>query len=199
MAVFDHLFLTIGNGFEWSGGELVDIFENPKRLDNVSVQEIQEEGLEKLAELTPGEPYSDYTIGQWEYQIQNVEKLVATLVYPFEYDHFYGIHEEYSRITKLPDNITPDWFQAVKDFVCAYEVILNSKHQHAPYQLISKTEAQKELDKLLPIKKRIDEIEAKFLKMSNEEYAAHKQRQVEFSKKIIQEILDEERTRKNSS
>jgi len=192
MAMFDHLFLTIGNGYIWSKGELVPDYQDQNGQLDISLDEIKKQGFKKLAEEIPGKPYSEYTLGKWKYQIENVEKLVATnWLDPFEYLHFYGIHEGYSEITLLPDNITPSWFEAAKSFIRTYRMFLNSRYATAEHYWMSKALVQTELDKIPPIEKRFDEIEAHFLNVSNEEYLKIKHKREKRAKEIIEAVVNE--------
>lgn len=99
----DHAFMTIGNGMEWHNGALHGSGEeyNPQLA-----------ALERLA-VNPN---------------RTKQKLPYWLKYPLHYDEFptdipartqnpvvyscYGYHNEYSRISRIPDNVQPDWLDA---------------------------------------------------------------------------------------
>jgi len=187
MAVYDHLFLVIGGGFSWHKGELVG--DGLDSLPDMSVSEIQEAGLAKIRNEfeTTGRPYSNYTLGLWKYRIENVLELLKENYY-LDYAGFYRIHPNYSNITTLPDDITADWFGAAKEFVNGYYQFLNSRDSNPRYYLADLVEIQGEFELLKPIKSRIQELEARFIGVSDEEYLKIKKKQEEHVKKIIADL-----------
>lgn len=192
MDAFDQLFLVIGNGYEWYKGEVSSRFnQDENNIDveaDIPLEVMKEEALKKLIKQNQNGPYSKYTVGKWKYQVEHIEDLIAASMHSESTGKsFYGIHEGYSLITKLPDNITKDWFKAVKDFVYMYNYHLRCLLNAAPYRFINVEAVQKEIDKLELINKRIDELEAKFKGITYEEYLKLKQ---ENDKQMMELIRD---------
>lgn len=93
----DHLFCTIGNGYEWVNGELVDSedeYEKRYKLRNP---------IQKAEFKNEQQWYQQYNLYKKLYQGQE-DKI------PFEYQFkWYSLSKEYSYLYNYPDDIKPDW------------------------------------------------------------------------------------------
>ena len=149
--VYDHLFLTIGNGYNWVNGELIAKFD--KRLNVISI----EEAIDKLfndeyrIDLTTDRMF--FYIGELEKEekvvkeslqydlkryaqdvktIINAEKLVNQSLFEIEpiisldglepECTLYPLYE-YSAIMNIPNDIKPDWLDGIKELI---DYLLNS-------------------------------------------------------------------------
>lgn len=170
ISVCDHLFLVIGNGYEWDNGELVGVFHDDL-LEGLTHKQLEKQALKSLRkEFKVDEPYSAYTLKQWEFQIKNVELLLEERMTLDGYSSFYTLHPEYSHIATLPDDITDDWLELAERFLWEYEHFLRYRIDMAVHYFMDAAALTKELEKLGPVKTRIDEIKAKKLGMTLEEF-----------------------------
>lgn len=128
LSVYNHLFLTNGNGFRWENGELIS--KNGEK--NCSI----EDGLEALFNgqlqydclkgylniTTDSEDIINY------FKRRNKEKLeLAKVIINYEKitnEKLYLTHKEvlyplckYSKILNIPDDIKDDWKDAIKEFL----------------------------------------------------------------------------------
>jgi hypothetical protein len=100
----DHLFLTIGNGYEWKKGQLVSKEDRPKRF----VGQLDENG--KAVQRIRSEFYYTFkdrmekTFGKQECKL-------------------YPICRAYSKLLNYPEDIKPDWLAGIKEM---YEYIFNT-------------------------------------------------------------------------
>ena len=137
--VYDHLFLTIGNGYEWKGGELVYHDEN-SLCDNVeeAINRVIDDGVSTFKDLfdilkCPDQKVFDnvannYTKDAKKYihNILTIEDLLDDLSVPEKYPElgdrennkftFYSL-SKYSAIANIPDDVHYGWIKAIKDFV----------------------------------------------------------------------------------
>jgi hypothetical protein len=95
----DHLFCTIGNGYAWRNGELVDIFTD-----------------EYLLRWGLLHPIKKAKQSEFCYQNESMDKMY---IRKFEetgkkYRRWYPL-SEYSKILNLPKNITQEWLELAKE------------------------------------------------------------------------------------
>lgn len=129
LSVYNHLFLTNGNGYRWENGELISLDYNKT---NYSV----EDGLEALFnnefQYSLLETYLTITTDTEDvinyFKRVNKEKLALTKVIlnfkKIMNEKLYITNEEelyplckYSAILNIPDNIKNDWKDAIKEFL----------------------------------------------------------------------------------
>lgn len=135
LSVYNHLFLTVGNGYKWENGELVS--EDDK--ENCSI----EDGLEKLfnndSQYGFLESYLNVTTDSEDIikyfkrknkenleltkVIVNYEKIINEKLFITNEDCLYPLCE-YSKILNIPDDIKDDWKNAIKEFL---DFIMTSK------------------------------------------------------------------------
>lgn len=139
ICVYDHLFLTIGNGYEWQDGELVYDDEN-SLCDTVedAIDKIKNYYLELVKEIHAVHIKKDGTFDnivnryikettRYIHNILNIEDMLEDMSIPNMYDpalkegeenkfEFYGL-SKYSAIANIPDDVHYDWIKAIKDFV----------------------------------------------------------------------------------
>jgi hypothetical protein len=139
--VYDHLFLTIGNGYEWQDGKLVyddenslcdnieeainRVFENNISTHNIILFDIKKCPEQKVIENVTIQCIK--SARKHIHTILNIENLLDDLSIPDMYDpelgnregnkfKFYGL-SKYSAIANIPDDVHYDWIKAIKDFV----------------------------------------------------------------------------------
>lgn len=178
--VYDHLFLTNGNGYYWENGELIE--KHNKKLDVISI----EEAIDNLfnddyrIELTTdrmffyiGELNKDekvvkeslqYDLKRYAQDVKtiiNAEKLVNQSLFEIEpIISLDGLKPEcilyplceYSDIMNIPDDIQPDWLDGIKELM---DYLLNSDF---PSVVEYRTKFENELNQVV---ERIKEIENK--------------------------------------
>jgi hypothetical protein len=126
--VYDHIFLTIGNGYTWKDGELVYDAENTlcnsteeavDRLFNDFVDDIETVSHPGTDEVFRAKFINRKVTNNKKYihNILHVEENLDVLTIPesnsFE---FYSL-SKYSSLANIPDDIRYDWLVAIKDFV----------------------------------------------------------------------------------
>ena len=178
--VYDHLFLTIGNGYYWVNGELIDPYN--KRLNILSI----EDGIDNLfnnesridlttdrmffyiGELNKGEKVVkeslQYDLKRYAQDVKtiiNAEKLVNQNLFEIEpIISLDGLEpkctlyplSKYSAIMNIPDDIKPDWLNGIKELL---EYLLNSEF---PSVVEYRTTYKNELNQ---VAERIKELENK--------------------------------------
>jgi hypothetical protein len=133
LAVYDHLFYVIGNGFSWKNGELHEIGFKTKtkeqciqdvmddyneRLNN-RIEElnemkndgvIDEEAFNKFVELHKARYAKN--IEKEIYVIEHAKELSENFT-PYEGFIFYPFCEGYSECSRIPKDIQPDWLKGI--------------------------------------------------------------------------------------
>lgn len=105
----DHLFCTIGNGYEWKNGELIDTDEDERvkrykfKKDIKKAKpafDIEQRGLQqaKVAEMT-----------------LRAKALMNPKMLDMMPTKWYPIAEEYSYICNYPEDIKPDWLAILEE------------------------------------------------------------------------------------
>ena len=128
LSVYNHLFLTNGNGYRWENGELIseDDEENCSIEDGLEAlfnDELQYVFLKDYLEITTD---SERIINY--FKRRNKEKLELTkIIVNHENiinEKFYITNEEelyplckYAKILNIPDDIKDDWKDAIKEFL----------------------------------------------------------------------------------
>lgn len=139
ICVYDHLFLTIGNGYEWQDSELVYDDEN-SLCDTVeeAINKIKDHYFELVKEIHAIHTKKDGTFDnivnryikettRYIHNILNIEDMLEDMSIPNMYDpalkegeenkfKFHGL-SKYSAIANIPDDVHYDWIKAIKDFV----------------------------------------------------------------------------------
>lgn len=113
--VYKHIFLDIGNGFEWNVyGEIESVYGSEKESAYVDINEmqfLQEDstfirGQKKLRALRTNN-LIDFNKKHFDLVFEEPVKLGS-----IQYD---TISVEYSLLFRVPDNATPDWLQACEE------------------------------------------------------------------------------------
>ena len=146
LSVYDHLFCVIGNGYEWKDGELVHSGEENKRFSNMTVKDavlalLQEALVDDWKDETstvrqfakayePLDDLSNYIARHGENVVENVKGIfdVENRIKDFSIPTFKGLKfyngefkfypiSKYSAICNIPDDIKPDWLQAIIQFI----------------------------------------------------------------------------------
>ena len=126
--VYDHLFLTIGNGYEWKDGELV--YDDENSLCNSTEEAIDRLFSDFVDDIeTVSHPGTDdvfrakfinrkVTVNKkYIHNILHVEENLDVLTIPHSSSfEFYSL-SKYSAIANIPDDVHYDWIKAIKDFV----------------------------------------------------------------------------------
>lgn len=128
LSVYNHLFLTNGNGFRWKNGELIS--KNSEK--NCSI----EDGLEALFNgqlqydflkdylniTTDSEDIINYFKRRNKEKLElakviiNYEKITNEKLYLTNKEELYPL-SKYSKILNIPDDIKDDWKDAIKEFL----------------------------------------------------------------------------------
>lgn len=105
--VLDHLFFTIGNGYEWINGELVNPFPYKTEFEpHYSLTNAIERGTVDASDLRRSmeSDFEDRCIS--EESVERSKRYGVFSPYP---------ESDLSRINNLPDNITPEWAAAARE------------------------------------------------------------------------------------
>ena len=178
--VYDHLFLTIGNGYDWVNGELIDPYN--KRLNILSIEDAIDNLFNNesridlttdrmffyIGELNKGEKVVkeslQYDLKRYAQDVKtiiNAEKLVNQNLFEIEpIISLDGLEpkctlyplSKYSAIMNIPDDIKPDWLNGIKELL---EYLLNSEF---PSVVEYRTTYKNELNQ---VAERIKELESK--------------------------------------
>jgi hypothetical protein len=125
-SVLDHLFFTIGNGFEWCHGMLVS--------NGVARR------LERIAEPKFLDVFPKLTIPSNAAQYDKLKQLAQSLTIDKHFS-IYPLSLEHSRIARIPDNVRPDWLHG------AFEAIALGKRWVELIRAIDTEETRAELQK----------------------------------------------------
>ena len=161
--------------------------------DKKSVRAFIQKGLKKNQKEHGAEsPYRGYQARLFDFNIKNVELLIKEGLDRSRYHHYYGIHENYSCICEIPDDVQDDWLDFAEDFANTYFRVLTQKptteYKEFSQQLIH---VEDELAKLQNIFKRVYTIRANRQGISFEEYKKKKiEQEMEFQQ-MIADILQE--------
>lgn len=128
LSVYDHLFLTNGNGYEWIGGELIS--KNGEK--NCSIEDglealfngqLQYDFLEDYLNVTTdSEDIINYFKRRNKENLElakvivNYEKIINEKLYLPNKEELYPLCK-YAKILNIPDDIKDDWKDAIKEFL----------------------------------------------------------------------------------
>ena len=149
--VYDHLFLTIGNGYDWVNGELIEpsnekpnVISIEEAIDNLINDEYRidlttDRMFFYIGELNKEEKVVkeslQYDLKRYAQDVKtiiNAEKLVNQSLFEIEpIISLEGLEPEctlyplskYSKIMNIPDDIKPDWLDGIKELM---DYLLNS-------------------------------------------------------------------------
>ena len=128
LSVYDHLFLTNGNGYRWENGELIseDDEENCSIDDGLEAlfnNELQYDFLEDyLNATTDSEDIINYFKRRNKEKLElakviiNYEKIINEKLYITNDVVLYPLCE-YAKILNIPNDIKDDWKDAIKEFL----------------------------------------------------------------------------------
>lgn len=178
--VYSHMFICIGNGYEWKNGQLVSIEDRKlatveegviKCLNFHLVDHDPEEYMDALKPLLTEEQYRKHKIANYKRYIDEVKDVFRweekiddfSFAWDEEYQKLHERNEKhphkqtfinfcnYSKICNLPDNIKKDWLEAAEKM---YNIIIEN---------IDRLECRKDETELLTkVKERIKELKKKF-------------------------------------
>lgn len=121
--VYAHLFLTIGNGYEWKDGELV--YDDENSLCNTveeAINRIKDDYFKRIEDIY-GISENVFTgiierykkeAENYLYNIFHIEEILDDMTVP-EFK-FYSL-SKYSAIATIPDNVHYAWINEIKRFV----------------------------------------------------------------------------------
>ena len=178
--VYDHLFLTNGNGYDWVNGELIEpsnekpnVISIEEAIDNLFNDEYRidlttDRMFFFIGELNKEEKVVkeslQYDLKRYAQNVKtiiNAEKLVNQSLFEIEpIISLDGLEPEcilyplskYSKIMNIPDDIKPDWLDGIKELM---DYLLNSDF---PSVVEYRTTYKNELNQVV---ERIKEIENK--------------------------------------
>lgn len=115
--VYDHLFYTIGNGYEWKNGELVHIGGN--NFEAHTIAEAIANEVDKNIKFARREKV--FLDGVYQFSVDYMCKNIHTIMEvdkrvndfsPSADFSFYPI-SQYSKCLNIPKDIKPDWLEAI--------------------------------------------------------------------------------------
>ena len=127
LSVYDHLFLTNGNGYRWENGELIskDDEENCSIEDGLEAlfnDELQYGLLKRYLNITTdSEDIINYIKRENKEKLEltkvivNYEKIINEKLH-ISNEELYPL-SKYSKILNIPDDIKDDWKNAIKEFL----------------------------------------------------------------------------------
>lgn len=128
LSVYNHLFLTNGNGYRWENGELIslDDEENCSIEDGLEAlfnDELQYDLLEGYLNITTDtEDIINYFKRRNKEKLEfvkviiNCKKIINEQLYITNKEKLYPLCK-YTAILNIPDNIKEDWKEAIKEFL----------------------------------------------------------------------------------
>ena len=128
LSVYDHLFLTNGNGYKWENGQLIskDDEENCSIDDGLEAlfnDELQYDFLEDYLNVTTdSEDIINYFKRRNKEKLElvkviiNYEKIINEKLYITNDVVLYPLCE-YAKILNIPNDIKDDWKDAIKEFL----------------------------------------------------------------------------------
>lgn len=129
--VYNHLFLTIGNDFDWVDGELVS--DTLSKTSSISCTDKLLTNLVSRVKIISGVRDSlrnsliDRTFENYKKVLSTItqmENSICNMSIPTESQSIFDDLNEFSKLANLPDNIKIDWLCAAKRFV---EIIKSHK------------------------------------------------------------------------
>ena len=136
-----HLFLTIGNGYDWENGELINKFKEDNEASSIKT------AVNKLLDYYMKEDNSWNALIQSKVtclksflnflkeQINTINDYPIILAEPLE-KYFNNVPDKtilyidkYSKIYELPDKITLDWYNAITNFLLHLEPYINDNKE----------------------------------------------------------------------
>lgn len=170
--IYNHLFLVLGNEYEWNEGELVDVYGNNKILtiEEAIENELLDEFNLTLFNRSVNRNIRMYDISSSECKNKIRERLkryyknIQTILHAEDIiNHEIDINEDKrefnfyplttdSAIMNIPDDIKPDWLNGIKELM---NYLLNSDF---PSVVEYRTKFENELNQVV---ERIKEIENK--------------------------------------
>ena len=128
LSVYNHLFLTNGNGYRWENGELIseDDKENcsiEDGLESLFNDELQYRFLENYLKVTTdSEDIINYFKRRNKEKLElakvilNYENIISEKLYITNEEELYPLCK-YAKILNIPDDIKDDWKDAIKEFL----------------------------------------------------------------------------------
>jgi len=111
-AVYHHWFAINGNGYEWKNGELVDMYDNNSIT---MLQAINKHIKYRTKDMFKNRFLFLYNISTLVYDIVTTLKLKKRISDFTQTEELYPLCE-YAKILNIPNDIKPDWLEAVKEF-----------------------------------------------------------------------------------
>lgn len=127
----DHLFLVIGNGYKWENGELVGditLTENETEWREIGIKNMFDMFTDIYVETSFGEKseYFDVYKGSMKRGLERLKNnIISTLPEQFEkkinnmdMPNNFDLYPlcEYSKIMNIPNDITDEWKECVREF-----------------------------------------------------------------------------------
>lgn len=128
LSVYNHLFLTNGNGYRWENGELIS--EHDKEncsiedgLETLFNDELQYRFLEDYLDITTdSEDIINYFKRRNKEKLElskvilNHENIINEKLYITNEEELYPLCK-YAKILNIPDDVKEDWKDAIKEFI----------------------------------------------------------------------------------
>ena len=188
LTVDDHLFAVIGNGYEWKDGQICAIDDSQECEDcidmarscfDVIYSEIPADVVQRYNNYDAKQKYMAGRITQekWDDEHPELAKTLKKVLGKRDYsklpdedwfepvtgDFEFSVYPicKYSKLTCIPDNVQPDWLEAIEHFVdycLQHEEVLIHKYHTEKDTEEGKVELTRQIENLVAAKKRIDEL-----------------------------------------
>lgn len=174
--VMHHLFLVIGNGYQWVDGELCEndqaepvVFEQA-RVVLASRQKLIESARKAEASL-PGSEFSkemSRRVADFDVVAQNIDALCEDLgsVELAAQARLYPCCSDCAKIFRVPDDAKADWLLAIRSFAKSC-IVLSGKHAGASN--VSMEDQKSAKDYLVHLPKAVDRIDGLLAKVQSKE------------------------------
>jgi hypothetical protein len=129
--VYEHLFCTSGNGFDWKNGQLCDYYDEEFSIEDSVISLIDNTiaytpyNLVFLGNDKDLKKGAKSILGELRENIENAFSWKSKM-FDFSFPENYKIMylSKYSSLCNLPDDIQEDWLQAAKKM---YKILINNR------------------------------------------------------------------------
>ncbi len=112
LPVIDHIFFTIGGGYNWVDGAIIctnpqDYLENAKRRKNEGIEEALEAADELRQMIREQKMAQGEELEYWDYTREEQNNMH----WDQDVYSFYPASEDYSNVCLVPDDVKPEWLK----------------------------------------------------------------------------------------
>ena len=102
----DHMFMCIGNGYEWFGGTLSENGNDQAKMG----------ALPEMERLATNQNRPSYNIPRtisYIWETREIPIDIQRRLDDYTINSAHGFDKDYSRLSRIPDNVSPDWLNAI--------------------------------------------------------------------------------------